>query len=203
MKVESINQGISAPARPQKNKQETVGQYATAAGHDPKPAETAKSSASAARQALNTSIMEASAAVSLSVGNQSLSLLYKSAIEHINSALEPEFGANAIQNAYDSGVDVSPQATADRIVSMSTAFFGKYLEIHPEKDLETALNDFTKIIGGGINQGFAEARKILDGLGVLQGDIASNIDKTYELVQSGLKSFVSNYPRPDGQSAKQ
>lgn len=102
-------------------------------------------------------------------------------------------------NASDSGVDVSPQATTDHIVSMSTAFFGKYMEVHPEKDLQTALNDFTKIIGGGIDKGFTEVRKILDGLNVLQGSIAFNIDKTYEWVQSGLKSFVDNYRRPDGQ----
>lgn len=203
MKVESVNQKISSSAKPHKNKQEAVGQHAAEAGQAPKQAETARSGINASRQALNMSIVTTSATVSLSAGNNSLSLLFKSAIEHLNSALEPDFGANAIQNAYDSGVDVSPQATADRIVSLSTAFFGKYLEIHPEKDLETALNDFNKIIGGGIDQGFAEARKILDGLGVLQGDIASNIDKTYELVQSGLKSFVDNYPRPDKQSPQQ
>lgn len=200
MKIESVNQEISTPAKPLKNKQETVGQHAAEAGRAPKQVETAKSGVNASKQALNKSILDTSMSVSLSAGNNSLSLLLKAAIEHLNTALAPEFGDNAIQNAYDSGVDVSPQATADRIVSMSTAFFGKYFEQHPEKDLETALNDFTKIIGDGINQGFAEARKILDGLGVLQGDIASNIDKTYELVQSGLKSFVDNYPRPDKQS---
>jgi hypothetical protein len=196
MKVESISQGISAPVKPPKNKQEAGGQRAAEADQTP----SAKSAVNASRQALNVSIVETSMAVSLSAGNNSLSLLFKSAIEHLNSALAPDFGANAIQSAYDSGVDVSPQATADRIVSMSTAFFGKYLEMHPEKDLETALNAFAKIIGDGIDQGFAEARKILDGLRVLQGDIASNIDKTYELVQSGLKSFVDYYPRPDKQS---
>lgn len=67
-------------------------------------------------------------------------------------------------------------------------------------DLQTALNDFTKLIGGGIDKGFAEARQVLDGLKVLEGDIASNIDKTYEFVQSGLKSFVDNYQRPDNAS---
>ncbi|WP_292746763.1 DUF5610 domain-containing protein, partial [Methylophaga sp. UBA3191] len=42
-------------------------------------------------------------------------------------------------------------------------------------------------------QGFKEARDILGGLKVLEGDIAGNIDKTYDLVQQGLQSFVENY----------
>jgi len=134
--------------------------------------------------------------VSLSAGNNSLGLLFKTAIEQLNQVLAPELGSNALQNAADSGLDFGPQATADRIVSLSTAFFGRYAEQHPEKDLETALKDFTKLISSGVDKGFAEARQILDGLQVLQGDIASNIDKTYELVQSGLNSFLENYSRP-------
>lgn len=155
------------------------------------------SSVATSRQTLNKAILTASMQVSLSAGDNSMTLLYKSAIDHINKVLAPELGDNAIQEAYKSGLDVSPQATADRIVSMSTAFFGKYAQSNPGKDLETALKDFTALIGGGIDQGFSEARTVLDGLKVLQGDIASNIDKTYELVQTGLKAFADNYPRPD------
>lgn len=193
MKTEAIHQETSIPVKQQTNKQEVSGRQ--------EAGQVGRTDANTARQAHNMSIMKASMEVSLSVGNNSLNLLFKSAVENLNAVLEPDFGPNAIQNAADSGIDVSPQATADRIVSMSTAFFSKYQEVHPEKDLETALKDFTKLIGSGIDKGFAEARNILDGLKVLQGDIASNIDKTYEMVQSGLKSFVDNYPRPDKQSA--
>lgn len=156
----------------------------------------------AAKQALNQAVLAASAEVSISAGNESMALLFKTAIDHLNEVLAPEFGDNAIQRAADSGLDVSPEATADRIVTLSTAFFARYQVAHPEKDLATALTDFTALIGGGIDQGFAEARDILDGLGVLEGDIASNIDKTYELVQAGLKAFVDNYPRPEATTSE-
>ena len=142
---------------------------------------------------LNAAILQANADVSLSSGNESLSLLFKTALEGINDALKDTFGDNAIQEAYDSGLDVSPDATAERIVSLSTAFFGSFLEQHPELEVEEALVKFTDIISGGIDQGFAEAREILDGLQVLEGNIASNINKTYDLVQSGLAAFVENY----------
>lgn len=181
MKAESIGQSISTVPTHPKGGQEAVARP-----------ESVKSGVESSRMALNVSIIQASAEVSLSAGNHSMNLLFRSAIEQLNVVLAPEFGDNAIQPASASGMDFSPQATAERIVSMSTAFFGKYAENHPEKDLETALNDFIKLIGGGIDKGFAEARQILDGLKVLEGDIASNIDKTYELVQAGLKAFMEN-----------
>ncbi|MBI3222369.1 MAG: DUF5610 domain-containing protein [Nitrosomonadales bacterium] len=197
MKIESVVQSTY----PTTGNKPEAGQPATVTGQSPQQVASAKSAIDVSRQTLNKSILETSMDVSISVGNDSMRLLLKAAVEHLNQVLAPDFGNNAIQKASESGVDYSPQATADRIVSMSTAFFGKYLEKYPEKDIETALKDFTKLIGGGIDQGFAEARQILDGLRVLQGDIASNIDKTYELVQAGLKSFVDNYPRPDKPAA--
>ncbi|HEX5336861.1 MAG TPA: DUF5610 domain-containing protein [Gallionella sp.] len=200
MKVESVGQSVYPVAD---KKQEVADKYTAATGQSPQQINTAKSALDTSRQTLNKSILETSLEVSISVGNDSMKLLLKAAVEHLNQALAPEFGNNAIQKAAESGVDYSPQATANRIVSMSTAFFGKYLEKYPGKDLDTALKDFTKLIGGGIDQGFKEARQILDGLKVLQGDIAGNIDKTYELVQSGLKAFVENYPRPDRPSPDQ
>ncbi len=150
-----------------------------------------------AKAQLNQSIIQASIEVNLSAGNEPMALLYRTALEGINKALQSEFGDNAIQKAYDSGLDVSPQATADRIVNMSTAFFDKYQTNHPELSTEDALNSFVKVIGGGIDKGFGEARDILQGLNVLEGSIASNIDATYELVQKGLKAFVDNYQRPE------
>ncbi|MBA1333039.1 hypothetical protein QQ73_18915, partial [Candidatus Endoriftia persephone str. Guaymas] len=54
---------------------------------------------------------------------------------------------------------------------------------------DSALNEFLELIGGGIEQGFAEARGILEGLEILNGEIEQNVDKTYELVQQGLERF--------------
>lgn len=38
----------------------------------------------------------------------------------------------------------------------------------------------------GVEKGFAEARKILDGMGVLGGTVAGDIDETYQRIQGGL-----------------
>lgn len=186
MKIASSLPETVPPAAP-KERQAAASDTAKASG---------RAHSEASRQAFNRSILESSMEANLSVGNHSLALLFKSAIEHLNEVLAPELGADAIQRAYDAGLDVSPEATAGRIVGLSTGFFARYREQHPDKALETALHDFVEVIGRGIDRGFAEARQILDGLRVLEGEIAANIDKTYELVQEGLKAFVESYRQP-------
>lgn len=157
------------------------------------PEKIQDSAATIVKKQMNVQILASAVEVSVSAGDQPLSLVLKTALEGINEALKETMGDNAIQKGYDAGLDVTPEATAGRIVSLSTAFFGKYQEMHPDMSQEEALTKFTDIISGGIDKGFAEARDILDGLGVLEGDIETNIDKTYTLVQDGLKSFVENY----------
>ena len=51
----------------------------------------------------------------------------------------------------------------------------------------------------GIEQGFAEARKILDGMGVLTGKIAEDIDQSYSLIKSGMAGLAKDYlPAAEG-----
>src|SRR6185369_7580205 len=107
----------------------------------------------------------------------------------INEQLQADFGPDAIQNA--ASQDNTAEGTAGRIVSLSTAFFSAFQQQHTDLKGDDALNSFMDTIKGGIEKGFKEARDILKGLNVLGGDIASNIDKTYDLVQKGLDSFVS------------
>ncbi len=148
-----------------------------------------KSAAEQARQAQNVAILQANEQVSLRSNNDSLSLLYKTALEGINAELAPVFGENAAQKIYDSGIDTSPEATAERIVAFATAFYGRYKELFPAASEEETLDNFLKVIGGGIDKGFADAKDILKGLKVYEGEVESGVDKTYSLVLQGLHSF--------------
>ncbi len=169
------------------------GQQVSAAAHEKNELIKAEHSQQAVKQQNNQAIVQSHLDVSVNAGNEPMALLYKVAIEGINDVLRADYGDNAIQAAYDSGLDVSPQATADRIVSLSSAFFAQYKEQNSEMSDEEAAKSFAEIISSGIDQGFAEAREILTGLNVLEGDIASNIDTTYDLVQDGLTAFVESY----------
>ena len=149
---------------------------------------------------LNASIMQASLNVSIGSENEPLALLYKTAITNINEALQGQYGDDAIQNA--ASQDNSAEATASRIVSLSTGFFDAYKKQNPGLDDDTALSKFMDTISGGMEKGFKEARDILGGLKVLNGGIASNIDKTYELVQKGYADFIAAHSSKNNDAAK-
>ena len=140
------------------------------------------------RKDLNVGILQASMEVSIRAGDQSQALLFRSAIEGINEALAPSLGPDAIQNAM--GQDNSAEATAERIVSMSTAFFEAYAARRPDDDPETVLRDFMGVIRGGFEKGFGEARDILSGLGVFNGAVEADVTKTRELVLQGYDRFM-------------
>lgn len=156
-------------------------------------------SEAALRKDLNVGILQASMAVSIRAGDESQALLFRSAIEGINEALAPTLGADAIQNAM--GQDDSAEATAGRIVSMSTAFFDAYAARRPEDDPETVLRDFMDVIRGGFEKGFGEARDILSGLGVFTGAVEADVTKMRELVLRGYERFMlERLPTSDQQA---
>jgi hypothetical protein len=143
-----------------------------------------------AKAQLNASIVQASLTVSLQSSNDPMSVVLKTALTGINEALKDQFGDNAIENAVSQ--DNTPEGTASRIVSLSTAFYDAFKQQHPGEDEEVLLNKFIDTLKKGVDQGFGEARDVLEGLKVLGGEVASNIDKTYELVQKGFEDFIAS-----------
>jgi hypothetical protein len=127
------------------------------------------------------------------VDDSHLKLVYQAALDKLNEILAPDLGENAIQKVYKEGLDVSPEATAERIVNLSTALFDRYSEVHSDKNENEVFSRFMNVIREGIEQGFQEARDILSGLNVLEGSIKENVDKTYELVQQKLDIFEQQF----------
>ncbi|AQS39659.1 hypothetical protein Sps_04574 [Shewanella psychrophila] len=154
----------------------------------------------ASKQLMNMAIISAQQEVNLRSSDEPMILLYRAAIEAINEELAPTMGPNATQRIYDSGVDTSPEATAERIVSFATQFFSIHQGQNSNMDFDEQLDSFMEIIGGAIDQGFGEAREILDGLQVLEGDIAEGVDKTYSLVQEGLQEFRDSFYQTDDET---
>ena len=151
-------------------------------------------SASTLRSQQNAQILQASMEVSIKSTNTSLALLYRAAIDRINAELAPELGPNAIG---DAAMPVAtPEATAGRILSMSTAFYDVYAAQakNKDKDPETLARNFVDLIRSGFERGFGEARDILSGLGVLGADspIEQGINKTYALVMQGFDDFLAS-----------
>lgn len=158
-------------------------------GETPARPETAETPELSARKRQNLAILQASEQVSLKSGNRSLALAFTAAIDAINRSLAPELGDSAIQRAQSRGLDASPDATAERIISLTTGLFSRFQAHRPELGQPQQVERFMELITSGIERGFAEAREVLDGLGVLEGEIATNIDRTFEQVQDGLAAF--------------
>lgn len=152
------------------------------------------------KQLMNQAILSAQQDVNIKAGDKSMVLLYRAAIESINKELAPSMGENAIQTAYNNGVDTSPEATADRIVSFATQFFSIHQQQNSGMGFDEQLDSFMTIIGGAIDSGFKDARDILSGLKVLEGDIADGVDKTYSLVQEGLQTFRDSFNKKNDES---
>lgn len=152
---------------------------------------TAATSREGQRAQQNAQILQASMDVSISAGNNSLTLLYRAAVDKLNEVLAPELGADAIAQAQQQ--DQSSEAVAGRIVSLSTAMFERYAAKYPDKDPETLLQDFVATIRSGFEQGYGEATGILQGLGVwgeADSPVRSAIERTYSLVQQGFDDFL-------------
>ena len=158
----------------------------------------ADNSVSGQRKQQNLQILQASMDVSIQSSNSSLTLLYRTAIDRINEFLAPELGPNAI-GAKDAP-DGSPEATAGRILSLSTAFYDAYAAQSKNKDKapDVMARDFVDLIRGGFERGFGEARDILTGLGVLGEDspIEQGINTTYALVMKGYDDFLASKLTP-------
>ncbi|QYK02144.1 DUF5610 domain-containing protein [Shewanella psychrotolerans] len=167
----------------------------TTSNHGQQVSEVAKNKTAlaASKHLMNSAILSAQQEVNLSSGNEPMRLLYKAAIEAINEELAPIMGERAIETAAEQGVDTSPEATADRIVSFATQFFAIHQEQNRGMSFDEQLSSFMDVIGGAIDQGFDEAKDILSGLKVLEGDIADGVEQTYGLVQEGLMAFRDSF----------
>ncbi len=76
--------------------------------------------------------------------------------------------------------DFTPEKVSDRILGFVS---GRILSEDDSDEQKEMMAQARK----GIEQGFAEAREILESLSVLNGKVKEDIDTTYELIQKGLQ----------------
>lgn len=89
--------------------------------------------------------------------------------------------------------DYTPEKVAGRILG----FIEQRLQSEQAAGADTGkLQKLLEQARGGVEKGFAEARKILDGMGVLQGKVASDIDDTYQKIQDGFSDLTKRF-NPD------
>ena len=86
--------------------------------------------------------------------------------------------------------DFSPDKVADRVLG----FIDQRLQRETASGADPAkLQSMLEQARAGVEKGFSEARKILDNMGALQGKVASDIDDTYQRIDSGLADLGQSY----------
>lgn len=86
--------------------------------------------------------------------------------------------------------DYSPEKVAGRILG----FIEQRLQSEQAAGADTGkLQKLLDQAREGVEKGFGEARKILDGMGVLQGKVASDIDDTYQKIQNGFSDLSRRF----------
>jgi hypothetical protein len=86
--------------------------------------------------------------------------------------------------------EYSPAKVAERILGFVG---GNMARVAAEGADSAQLQKNLQQFRDGVEKGFADARKILDGLGVLNGQVAANIDDTYQRIQDGLGALDQRY----------
>ena len=83
--------------------------------------------------------------------------------------------------------DFSPEKVVNSILSFVSAAFFRLSSTDKSEKNQTLSQART-----GVESGFSDAKNILEGLGIFNGDIAKSINNIYDLLQKGLGKIASN-----------
>lgn len=138
-------------------------------------------------------------------------VLRDSLVDRLDAAIqEAGLDLNA-EDLLTSGLDMSPEATAKRIVDFSTSFYSAFKDNHKlaggldakeaQTQAKSRLDSFMSLITGAVKEGFAGAQSILSRIGPMSQEVQGGIDKTFELAMKGLDEFASRERKALSQAA--
>ena len=111
----------------------------------------------------------------------------RQAVRLLGTALTGALLCFATAGAIAASVDL--EATADRIVGFALGMRGIFSRQNSELSHDEMMARFEAEIRRGIGEGFGQARGVLGGLQLLEGQVQDNVDKTWDLVQRRLNDF--------------
>ncbi len=118
----------------------------------------------------------------------------------IGSKIEAMLDKAGIDPEDYAGVDMSAEATSDRIVSFSTAFFGLYRQQHEEMSDEEAITGFENLVRTAVDDGAREALQMLATFD-LEQEAKPLAQQTMDLVHTKLDDFFADlrnsYTQPE------
>lgn len=110
--------------------------------------------------------------------------------DKLNAMFQDAGMDTTVDSLLKSGVDFSPEATASRIVEFATGFFEQYQANNAGTEEGEQVEGFVAMIKGAVEEGFAGAQEMLEGLGEIDPDVQGGIDETLELVMKGIDDWA-------------
>ena len=118
-----------------------------------------------------------------------LSITAQNVVDKINELLKAKL-PNGVQSLKPE--DVTPEATATKIVTGVTSLFEGYAKSHPELSGEELLTSFMDKVRSGVQQGYDDAVQTLEGLGAFEFDgVRDGVEETRGLIEEKLQAFES------------
>ncbi len=156
------------------------------------------------RHEANREILSQFALAQAKVGtDNSVNTLVTASLEQLASesgqAIAAMFEELGIDLSEAVGIDQSADATSDRIVDASTAMLATFAQQNQELEGAELISAFETTLHDAVDEGYGEARKMLEGLGVDDSVVALG-EETMDLVHQKFDSFFANL-RAQGEAA--
>lgn len=136
---------------------------------------------------LDTASGDDSSVVDINRLTQGLSVTADQVLQKLNELLAEKVPGGIQSLNRD---DYTPERTASSVVDSITALYSNYVKSNPELSPEEALTRFMAAARSGVDTGYGDAAKTLEGIGAFQFDgVQSGIEKTKELIASKLNAF--------------
>lgn len=137
----------------------------------------------------NKGLIEAMFGAADKSNDKSMRIFFREVLDKLNTELGEEFAVTEDRMASERDDFWSPENTAERIVNGALGHFDTFKKQHPDLTEPEQVEQFLAKITKSIDQGFGEAVKVLDGLGVYAGNIKDNAEATRALVDERLAAF--------------
>lgn len=125
--------------------------------------------------------------VAISDLSKSLNIKAQKIVEKLNELLKAKL-PNGLQELKPE--EITPEATADRIVSQVTSLFDAYAKQNPNQNKEELLTNFLTAAKKGVQQGYDDAFEILKGLGAFDFEgVQAGVEQTKILIEQKLAAF--------------
>lgn len=89
-------------------------------------------------------------------------------------------------------LDLSPEAVAGRIMSFVGSLFSGYQDQHSDMEHDAMVDQFVEEVRKGFEQGFKDAKSIIEALGRMNDEVESAINETRDIFYKMLEEFTAD-----------